>query len=128
MPVRPARSRSRPHILECHRWARGLARCASSKIDKGLLDGAELAACFLISFGREDIDANHGIGMLELSGGLELVTINLQGLDQGGRGKMGSEGERQPEQGGQLRLNRLEPRSQIGTGCRCPEQLDFCPG
>src|SRR5258707_4433456 len=43
-------------------------RHPSPKVDKGLLDGTELAARLLIGFGGKDIHADHGIGLLTLRG------------------------------------------------------------
>ena len=62
--------------------------CSSPKVDKGLLDGTELAAGLRIGFGGEYIHTDHGIGLLELPGGLEFATINFQRLDQGSGSEM----------------------------------------
>src|ERR1700730_2600200 len=85
---------------------RNLARHSTTKIDKGLLQGSEVAAGFLIRLPSENLDDEHDVGMIKLSRRFEASAIDRDGLAHGVRRKVRGEGKRQAVHGGEMRAKK----------------------
>ena len=77
-------------------------------------------ARFGVALGGDDVDADHGIGTVELLGRLEAAAVDLQRRQELVGREMRGEGVGQAELGGELRAERLDPRIQSGTSVPAP--------
>ena len=90
------------------------ARPAPPEPQRGLPGGRPKPAGLFVGLRREHVEPGHGVGLRELSGGLERAAVRVEGGEQGGRCEVRREGVGQPQEGGELRP--VEARAQDPDG------------
>ena len=78
----------RQPFIEVFNWRRQTAGVTAAQVDDGLLQRRGQSLCLSIGLGRNHIDAQHDVGVCELSRWAEPAAIQLNRLHHELRGKV----------------------------------------
>ena len=91
----------RPQPVHRVDWRWQQTRGSPNQIQELLLGGCEQTTRIRIGVGREHVHSDHRIRLGQLLGGLEVASVQRQGLVQEVGSEVGREGERQTQLGGE---------------------------